>query len=546
MAHLSHEVRTHLQGILGLVSWLRQSRLSSGQYAALGRLEVGGHSLLGLVNSLLETNAGRLKAFIPAAITEDVAALLAPVAQARGVEVICAADPDRHTVRGDPESYRKIVMNLVGNAVKFTQRGHIIVELNAYPIGRKLRLQLTVSDSGIGIAPSNRRKIFTTRFQVEPSEGGSGLGLPLARSLARSMGGDVRLAERDGGGSVFSATVRLERAVSTQQSKCIHKQPCLIVGGHPAQRQWLAKVLLHRGVPCAESTSEGAQAAAEALMRSTGERPRVLLDIPVGSSRPTKLEPGTVLLHPLDVDPGRYPSLAKPLRSVDLLDRLASPVARTKHEAKPKRRILLVDDDPVVRTVAAQQLARYGYRVSAVSDTQTALRRLSRGCWDLAILDLELSGDDGTELARAVRRRAPDLPLLALTGHAGLEVRARCLRAGFGAHLSKPASEIELADAVERLAEQGKIDSEDRALARRILLRTVDEECARLDQAALSGRTTAIGEAAHRTRGALLMAGLGRLAELAAKAEREANEGQPRAAARSLRKLSGGLRRLAG
>ena len=106
LGHLSHEVRTHLQGILGLVGWLRASPLSNGQRAAIGRLEAGGHSLLSLVNSLLEPGISQPREFIPAEITEDVVALLAPAAQARGVEVICAADPDRQAACGGMGSIR--------------------------------------------------------------------------------------------------------------------------------------------------------------------------------------------------------------------------------------------------------------------------------------------------------------------------------------------------------------------------------------------------------------------------------------------------------
>ncbi|MFZ9202246.1 MAG: response regulator [Opitutales bacterium] len=545
LGHLSHEVRTHLQGILGLVGWLRASPLSNGQRAAIGRLEAGGHSLLSLVNSLLEPGISQPREFIPAEITEDVVALLAPAAQARGVEVICAADPDRQAACGNAEDYRKVAMNLVGNAVKFTHRGQIVVQLDAQPARKMLRLKLTVSDSGIGINPTDRRRIFAQRFQVRAGEGGSGLGLPLARSLARAMRGDVRVAASDGGGSVFSATLRLERAANTRVEPK-RGQPCLIVGGHTVQRRWLAEMLLHRGVPCAESTPERARTAAEALARSTGEKPLVLLDLPVGSTRPTKLEPRTVLLHPLAVDPGPYPALAKPLRGAELLALLDAPGPACERRTRSGRRILLIDDDPVARAVTARQLERQGHRVSAVSDARAARRQLGQGQWDLAILDLELPEVNGTELARDLRRRLPDLPLLALTGHAGPEARARCLRAGFSDHVAKPTSEAKLAEVVRRLAEQGDMDKQDRATARRILLGSIDDECSRLEQAALSGRTTDIGEAAHRARGALLTAGLGHLAELAALAEREANGGQARSAVRWLRKLSGGLRRLAG
>lgn len=546
-AYLSHEVRTHLQGILGFVDWLRASRLSDAQHTALRRLEAGGQSLLELVNSLLEPASSNPRDFVPAEITEDVAALLALPAQQRGVEVICAADPDRQAVHGDSTAFRKIAMNLVSNAVKFTERGHIVIRLEAKPSGASVQLRLSVCDTGIGIAPANRRRVFTPRFQVHADKIGSGLGLPLARSLARMMGGDIRLSNRKGGGSIFLATLRLPRA-NTAKTMPPRTRPCVIVGGHPEQRRWLAQTLLRWGVPCAESELDRVNVTAEALRRSTGESPLLLIDLPANSPRLTDRLPESILLHPLHIEPGRCRALAKPLRLTDLLAQLAP--SPTRHTARAStqtgHRILLVDDDPVGRTVAARQLMRRGHRVSTVGDGVQAVRRLRSGTWDLAILDLDLSDTDGVELAHRLRLHAPDIPLLALTGHAGTEARARCLRAGFAAHLTKPAKETAFIQKAEQLAEQGAANNADRARARRILLRSADEECARLDQAAQSGEATAISRAAHRSRGALAAAGLVRLAELAAQAERRAEEGCRAQAAAKLRQVSGGLRRLAG
>jgi len=548
LAHLSHEVRTHVHGILGLVGWLRESRLPRAQRAMVRRLEVGGRALLTLANTLLEPGRAAPAAttsFVPAEIAEDTAALLAPLAERRGVELVCAADPARCAVHGDPARFRQLVANLVGNAVKFTERGHIVVQLDARRDGDAIHLRLAVADTGIGVARADRRRIFRDGEQVRPGEGGSGLGLGIARAAARAMGGELRLRGR-ADGSTFTAELRLPGAPSPASPAPPRSRPCVIVGGLPAQRRWLTRHLLRWNLPCAEATAANLGRVREAFRRSTGERPIVLVDIPVGARRLPAPAPDTVLLHPLGLDPGSRPALAKPLRGDELLELLApgpSGGERTGVSARAWR-VLLVDDDPTSRALAARQLRRRGHRVVVATDGRRALVRLGRSTMDLAILDLNLPDIGGLELAADIQRRHPGLPLLALTAQGGAESRARCLRAGFAEQITKPSAEAALITAVERLAETGE-DERDRVMARGILLRGAREECLRLDAAGRSGEADVIGQAAHRTRGALQAAGLAELARLAARAERQALAGRTAEAARTLGKVSGGLRRLA-
>ena len=547
LACLSHEVRTHVHGILGLVGCLRAGRLPRAQQSMVRRLEAGGRALLTLANAMLEPDrgpGGTESRFVPAEIAEDTAALLAPLAERRGVELICAADPERHAALGDASRFRQLVANLVGNAVKFTERGQIVVQLEARRKGGRVHLRLTVADTGIGIATADQRRIFRPGEQVRPGGGGSGLGLGIARAAAESLGGGLRLLESSDKGSTFVANLRL-RAGETPRLAPPRARPCIIVGGQPAQRRWLARHFLRWNIPCAEATIGNLPRVREAFRRATDERPLVLVDIPVGARELPEATTDTIVLHPLGLDPGNRPALAKPLRGDELRD-LLSPGVRAGRGAVTAQawRILLVDDDPASRLVATRQLRRRGHRITAVTGGRQALRHLRRREADLVVLDLNLPDIPGLELAAMLRRDKPGLPLLALTAHGGPEVRAGCLRAGFTAHLAKPSDEATLTEVVERLAEAGE-DHRDRAAARVILLRGAREECRRLEAAERSGRTEAIGQAAHRTRGALMAAGLGDLAKLAARAERQAREGRAHAAARTLAKVSGGLRRLA-
>jgi len=547
LAHLSHEVRTHVHGILGLVGWLRAGRLPRAQRSVASRLEAGGRALLALANSLIDAKgdaAARDADFVPAEIAEDTAALLAPLAERRGVELVCAADPDRRVVAGDPVRFRELVANLVGNAVKFTERGHILVQLDARPERDAVRLRLTVADTGIGIAAGDRRRIFRPGEQVCRGEGGSGLGLGIARAAARAMGGELRLRSRLGVGSTFSAELTL-RAGETPRRAAPRARPCIIVGGLPAQRRWLARHFLRWNLPCAEATPENLPRVREAFRRATGETPIILVDVPVGARGLPGPMADAILLHPLGIDPANRPALAKPLRGDELLELLA-PAGRPGDRTVAARawRILLVDDDPTSRVIAARQLTRRGHRIRTAANGRQALRHLGRGETDLVILDLDLPDMPGLELAASVRRSHPSLPLLALTAHGGAETRARCLRAGIGGQLTKPAEATALIEKVEQMAEAGE-DGRDRAAARVILLRRAEEECRALDEASRSGQAAVIGQTAHRTRGALAAAGLGELARLAARAEQQARSGRTGAAARTLGKVSGGLRRLA-
>lgn len=547
LAHLSHELRTHLHGILGLIGWLGTSRLPVAQQAMVRRLEAGGRSLLALANTLIESRDDAKKhpvAFVPAEVTEDLAALLAPLAEQRGVELVCAADPECHVVMGDPEQFRHLVANLIGNAVKFTERGHILVQLDARREGTRIRLQLSVADTGVGIAARDRRRIFRAGEQVRPSEGGSGLGLSIALAAARALGGELHLRSRLGTGSTFSIQLTLP-ASETPKLAVPRARPCIIVGGLPAQRRWLARHFLRWNLPCAEATPENLPRIREAFRRATGERPLVLVDVPVGTRALPVRAPDTIILHPLGLNPRQRSALAKPLRGSELRALLSpAPTATRRNVAAHAWRILIVDDDATSRSITARQLERRGHHTAKAETGRRALQKLRCSKTDLVILDLNLPDTPGLELAVTLQQTHPGLPLLALTAQGGAKVRAQCLRAGFSGQLTKPVDATTLIEAVEKMAEDGE-DACDRRHARTILLRRAKAECLGLDEASRSGQSEVIGQAAHRTRGALAAAGLSDLARLAAQAEREAQNGKTAAAARTLGKVSGGLRRLA-
>jgi CheY-like chemotaxis protein len=354
------------------------------------------------------------------------------------------------SVWGDPLRLRQVIVNLVGNAIKFTHEGEIAVVVSR--VGEKVRFD--VRDTGIGIAPDLRKRIFEPFTQADTSHsrryGGTGLGLSIVARLLEVMGGAVDVASEQGAGSVFSFVVPLTADA---------------IGAAPQRRPWESQ-LAGRSVIIVEP-AEMSRMAIKEVLRSRGvfatacgsvaEAPRGRFACAITADPSMDVQPQVVISSPLT--PGPYPvQVTRPIGESELIDAvgialgLASQVVEYTREPSitesTSRQILLVDDNEVNREVIAELLTRLGHGVTTARDGEEALVLLQRSSFDLILMDVQLPGIDGLEVTRRFRARGRSTPVIALTAHSSREDRERCLEAGMNGVLVKPVDGAALAAAI--------------------------------------------------------------------------------------------------
>ncbi|MFY9289565.1 MAG: ATP-binding protein [Methylorubrum rhodinum] len=483
LATVSHEFRTPLNGILGMADLLLDTRLDPEQRTYVEALRTSGKALLTLVDGILDFSrieAGRLdlaaEPFDAALLVEGVVELLAPRAQDKGLEIALDIADDLVALRvGDADRVRQILLNLAGNAVKFTQTGGVGVSLTREGEG----IALTIEDTGPGM-PEDRIPILFEEFEQGDGSAsrrheGTGLGLAITRRLVERMGGTIEARSTLGRGSTFRVVLPLpapEEAPEGARPLALRARRVLIVADSPFQAPYLARRLTRSGAAAVVvGTIEAgldalASAAFDAVIADRG-----LGDAPV---RALAAEAGRcgvrcrlILLSPFDrrefgaVNAAGFDSyLIKPVRARSLFDRLLEPGAapaepppavETKPPARaaaPKpssgRRVLLAEDNPINALLATKALERLGAAVTLARDGLEALMIAeTQGPFDLALIDIRMPGLDGLETARRLRAReaetnAPPLHLVALTANTGREDMDAAEAAGFDGFLAKP------------------------------------------------------------------------------------------------------------
>jgi len=453
----------------------------------------------------IEAGAFELES-VPFVLEEEVAVvteLFAPAAAAKGVELVCRlGDGLPVAVVGDPGRFRQILFNIVGNAVKFTERGWIEVGLDATPRDDcTLLLSCTVADTGIGIDPAHLPALFERFSQADASIarrfGGTGLGLAICRRLVQAMGGSIAAASRPGGGSEFQYTLVMRPHHGTPDSDPVplRNRRCLVVDDLPMNREILLRQLA--GLGAAADTAEDGVSALALLREAAAEgRPYDLVLV----DRVMPMMDGiafarAVRRHAGLAGPGQQPRLVlcasgqagEPREGLDLFDaQLLKPVLATRLRsvvamlaARPAqdvgaapaaepaaptaaapaldgRRVLVADDNATNQLVTRAVLQRAGARVDVVDDGAQAVSMVRRFAYDVLLMDLQMPGIDGlqaTRLIRAEEQSDTDGPprrlcILGLTADAGAEVGARCRAAGMDGHLTKPATREALLAAV--------------------------------------------------------------------------------------------------
>ena len=479
LANMSHEIRTPMNGVIGLLQLALEHDLQDAQRARLETAFRSAQSLLKLLNDILEFSkleAGQFelerRSFSLLEVVEDVAALFAPICSGKGLALHCCVDPAISASHlGDPHRMTQVLTNLVGNAVKFTQKGHVSLRVGRVGTSPRLEtLRIDVIDTGIGIPADGQSRLFRPFSQLDASMsrrfGGTGLGLAISSRLTGLMQGSLTVESAVGQGSCFTLEVGLERDGNESiQSKAGHPLAglrALIVAPAGAVRDTLRLYGESFGlaVMCPEpGRLEGIDPADSdvAVIVQPGAGGDALLDmarlaaVPVitvsaergsGESTNETTAPGLVV----DV-PVRYLRLRDVLQQVlgaESADRdPARPGMASVCESFPGKRILLVEDNEVNQMLALAMLEAYGAEVDCASNGLEALERRRNAAYDLVFMDCqmpELNGFDATRQWRRLEKNESSgrVPIIALTANAMAGDRETCLAAGMDDYLAKP------------------------------------------------------------------------------------------------------------